>query len=162
MEEQFDAIGWINSNYSCSLDVAELKNVRDFALMWNLFEQVVCDKDYNPNRIKGVIQNKGLKSADFAVFFDYFKNRYVEDGKVNNRFQYLKGSTRNINLSEIEATLTKEEASNDEIIFACITIIFRWRNNLFHGEKPIWYLPTQEENFEVANKLIATFMEKIK
>ena len=41
-------------------------------------------------------------------------------------------------------------------------IIYRYRNNLFHGEKAIASLPMQKDNFINANKfLIAGLLQKL-
>ncbi len=60
----------------------------------------------------------------------------------------------------IEKVLLGKEEDQTAIIKALILIIYRYRNNLFHGEKEIASLPNQQENFDYANNFLMTCLEE--
>ena len=60
----------------------------------------------------------------------------------------------------VEAVLNGNEISPEKVLLAILMIVYRYRNNLFHGEKSIRDLPNQIDNFRNANQLLMVFMEK--
>lgn len=161
MEKQFDSISWINQHLNSRLEREELTSIRDFSLMWNLFENVACGRRFDYIRIKILIADSHLRADDFKNFIQYFRDRYVQDdGSMDSRFFHLRISSNNSPL--VEAVLTGANSDNDDIILAGVVIIYRLRNNLFHGEKAIRELHTQTDNFNTANQFIATFLDRIR
>ena len=62
----------------------------------------------------------------------------------------------------MKRVLTKIETEPKEILKALLYILYRFRNNLFHGEKEVVRLNGQIENFKVANDLLAKVLEIMK
>jgi uncharacterized membrane protein YecN with MAPEG domain len=58
--------------------------------------------------------------------------------------------------------LKGNETSSEKVLLAILIIVFRYRNNLFHGEKSIYKLQNQIDNFRNANQFLMLFMEKWK
>ncbi|MBS4060371.1 MAG: hypothetical protein KG029_08235 [Bacteroidetes bacterium] len=141
----------------------ELESVRNFALLWNLFEGLVCNKDANVGKFSDAVtklqQQGNLNIDDYVAFLQYCTNRYVTNGEANDRFPKLK-LQRNNNPELVEAVLKGDETAPEKVLLALLIIVYRYRNNLFHGEKAIEDLPNQIDNFKNANQLLMIFMER--
>ena len=64
--------------------------------------------------------------------------------------------------SEVERVLQRNETDLKKIVFALVLIIYRYRNNFFHGEKDLRFLEGQKDNFDVANKMIMRLLDLYK
>jgi len=60
----------------------------------------------------------------------------------------------------IDALKKQKSASYQEKSEAIIRIIFRFRNNLLHGEKDVSKLYEQNNNFKYANKFLMLLVDK--
>jgi hypothetical protein len=162
-----DELGWISEFLSMGKQLSgdDIRSVLYFALLWNLFEGLVCHKNAYILRIERAIddlkrRNK-LNIADYDKFLTYFSSRYTENGRVNYRFGRL--NLRETDTSKlVELVLRGDEKSPEEVLLAMLIIVYSYRNNLFHGEKSIYELPEQIENFGYANQLLMLFMENWK
>ena len=56
--------------------------------------------------------------------------------------------------------LAGRETDPTKIFLAMLIIIYRLRSNLFHGEKSVYELPGQVENFRMANQVLMTFLDR--
>lgn len=102
-----------------------------------------------------------LKLDDYDKFLTYFVNRYLEKGKTNDRYKKL--NLRNGDKPKlVESVLNGSETTPEKVLLAILIIVYRYRNNLFHGIKEITDLPNQIENFRHANDLLMMFMGKWK
>jgi hypothetical protein len=168
-QQVFDVFDWLKKYFpSDSIVEEDIPDVLNFCLMWNLFESKVCETltDYSLTRFIDKIDYfiKKLKNIEFLINgnqnnpFSYFEERYVTDGKVNYKFNSLhfKSSDRK---PLVKSVLEKEEEDSCSILLALLIIIYRLRNNLFHGIKPIRELKEQNINFEVANRLLANILD---
>ena len=70
--------------------------------------------------------------------------------------------TNNDDTTSIQRVLLGLTNNSCDIIKAIIMIIYRYRNNLFHGEKAIASLPIQKDNFIYANKFLIACLEAAK
>jgi hypothetical protein len=141
----------------------EIDSVRNFSLLWNLFERLVCHRNASVAALENAVSNlqgqDKLRIDDYNKFLKYFANRYIENGKTNRRFRMLNFQRRN-KRELVEAVLMGNETAPEKILLAILIIVYRYRNNLFHGEKAIRDLPNQIDNFRNANQLLMVFMEK--
>ena len=88
---------------------------------------------------------------------DYFKNRYIVDGATNGRFEHL--NFRNNDRKElVEDVLLGNNIEVSNIVLALTIIVFRYRNNLFHGLKEMQFIDQQKENFENANLILIAIL----
>jgi len=133
-----------------------------FTLLWTLFEAQALDNEGSVRKITSVvneIEPQVIKESWFNEQLHYFMNRYIENGKTNYRFEHLH-LRKNDNPELIELVLLgKTEDIVDQLI-VCLTIVFRFRNNFFHGIKWAYGLQEQFENFEQATRLLKTCLEK--
>ena len=60
----------------------------------------------------------------------------------------------------VQEVLESDNPSKQNIIKALLIIVYRLRNNLFHGKKRLETLNTQIDNFKITNKLLATVIEQ--
>lgn len=158
-------IEWINhyfENKAC-LTRDEIDSVLYFSLIWNIFEGIVCNKNATINSFEKAVNNLQshgkLQLSDFEQFLSYFKVRYTTKGIVNQRFRHLKfrQNDREALVSDVLAGNEKDPVNN---LLAMLIIIYRYRNNLFHGVKSVKTMPGQRDNFRVANQLLMAFLER--
>ena len=140
----------------------EIDSIRNFSLLWNLFERLVCRRNASVPALQNAVSNlqrqDKLKIDDYDKFLKYFANRYIESNKPNLRFRML--NLRSVDKPLVEAVLKGNETAHEKVLLAMLIIIYRYRNNLFHGEKEIRDLPNQIDNFRNANQLLIVFLEK--
>jgi hypothetical protein len=158
---------WIGSFLSLGRKLSgdDIESVRNFSLLWNLFEGLVCNKSASVGALENAVsylqKRNRLKIDDYEKFLKYFSNRYMENGEINHRFGKL--NLRGSDKAElVEAVLKGIETAPEKALLAILIIVYRYRNNLFHGEKSIYDLPNQIDNFRNANQLLMVFMENWK
>lgn len=83
----------------------------------------------------------------FQSSLEYFQHRYLSEGATNHKFDAL-NFRRNDNRELVEAVLlgTVDDASDK--VKALLIVVFRLRNNLFHGLKWAYEMRDQKANFE--------------
>jgi len=134
--------------------------VVDFALLWSFFESRCLDNNANMGRIRYYVRHlpETLGASQVVQdLADYFKARYIENGGYSFRYQRLH-LERSQNPEEVSRMLLGKGDSR-ETLAGCLGIIFRFRNNLFHGEKWEYELQEQQDNFERSTALLRWLME---
>ncbi|SFD43095.1 hypothetical protein [Algibacter pectinivorans] len=150
-------IEWINEKFGTEFTEEQLINVKDFSLLWNIFENLVCGNRCNVNRLDERLNPIEFQIADFQENFEYFQNRYTENGTTNVRFEHL--NFRNGDRKEfVSNVLLGNENVTSAKVLALTIIVFRFRNNLFHGLKDFMQIDQQEENFRNANQVLKTIL----
>ena len=150
-------IEWINNKFGTNFTEEQLKNIKNFSLLWNIFENLVCENNCNVNRLEQRLNTVEFELADFQKNFEYFKNRYTENGTTNIRFENL--NFRNGDRKEFVANvLLGNDNVTSDIVLALTIIIYRYRNNLFHGLKNFMRIDQQEENFRNANQVLKSIL----
>lgn len=138
-----------------------IENILYFSLLWNLFEARVCNKSASIPKIKNAIltlDNQGmLQNFNVHDELNYFVNRYIINGQPNQRFGYLNIAPRDEQL--VIKVLTYQETAPWKVLFGLMIIVYRYRNNLFHGEKSLTDIYAQELNFEKANQLLMRLLD---
>lgn len=151
-------INWINNKYGTNLDSADLEEIKNFTLLWNIFEGTIFQNSFSINRLDTEIQNRNLDFHRFQDIFTYFQRRYVVQGQFTDRFQYLNlRANDRLNLVQ-QVLLGVNQNENDKLLVIGI-IIYRFRNNLFHGLKDFRNLTEQVENFQNANRYLQIILE---
>ena len=156
---------WISNflSFERKLTGDDIENVRNFSILWNLFEGLVCNRNASiialENAVSDMQNRNKLVIDDYNKFLKYFSNRYIENGETNHRFDRL-NLRRGDKPELVEAVLKGNEIAPEKVLLAILIIVYRYRNNLFHGEKSIYDLPNQIDNFKNANQLLMVFMEK--
>ena len=132
------------ANLSCE----ELQAVQEFTLTWTIFEARLLENSATFPRIKKLLETQRIdEGAWFADHFDYFVDRYVDEGTVNFHFNAL-----NFRSDDGEGLVCKTLLGNavdeNEKLISCFAIVHRFRNNLFHGLKWQYELKDQLGNFQ--------------
>lgn len=162
----FDEIAWLNSYFDNKDEIIkeEIEKVLYFSLMWNTFETLACDKFARiptiERKVNDIHSLKKLIYQDFAPYLTYFSERYFVNGDFNQRFENLRVPDDRKEL--VKGVLSGELTDINNIVLALLIIVYRLRNNLFHGEKSVYKLRYQDENFSVANQLLAVFLNLLK
>jgi hypothetical protein len=162
--QTFDVIGWLNgfSQEARDLNSDEINSVMQFSLIWNMFEAQVCNKHASAScflRKSEEWNEKGLlNDKDYTICLEYFKNRYIENGEPNYRFPHLH-LRRNDEPELVKSVLKGEDTSIKNTLAVLLIIIYRYRNNLFHGLKWVHDLHEQANNFNIANQILAKVIE---
>jgi len=172
MIEQYNEIEWLTGflNGAGDLKAEGLDRVKNFLLLWNLFEDAGMQQDANIPKLKVLADYihaiNPLKADEFKPYVDYFSNRYFNpDGKNTYTLDGLKfrpNASDQAAKAEVEAVLTGKEQSPDMILKALLMILYRFRNNLFHGEKQLVNIDGQVDNFIVANSILKVTLSKMK
>jgi len=158
----FDVTDWINSKLGSALDEKAIKSIKDFSLVWNIFEDRACDNDASlPVLEKFIDRISGFLVAAEEIItntYEYFKKKYVDKDKINLKFTFLNLSKTD-NPAFVESTLLAESPSLRDKALMSLIIISRYRNNLYHALKDMTQIHEQKENFRIANRFLATVLE---
>ncbi len=134
---------WIEDN--------TIKIIWEFAILWNYFEFNYCNKNCSVSKINSL--DIYYNEEDLDDIFNYFKDRYIVNGEINNRFNKL---NFNDNLKKhIKDNLLQWKNK----ITTILHIIYRFRNNMFHWEKDIRFINEQKENFKRVNKFLYSIIK---
>ena len=146
----------------------DIESVLNFSLFWNLFEGQVFDEDKSADiniRLcaQSLVQESPNIPSTFAPYLEYFRNRYVSNGSTNPSYDNLQWEGSHgagmRGKTSTACVLKGEVTSSEEIIKALLWIVYRLRNNLFHGIKKLQSIRGQRENFETANQIIRRVLE---
>lgn len=139
------------------LSPEELVAIQRFTLLWTLFEAQALGTQASAERIVDMSsrweRESHLDVRWYEPGFQYFKARYIEEGRTNGRFERLHfndGRWRDLTLS----TLCGWNDAPSNRLSASLLIVHRLRNNFFHGTKWAYELKGQQENFEHASQLL--------
>jgi hypothetical protein len=161
----FDAELWFkeNSRNAPSLKQETIKVVAGFTLLWNLFEDCICDNYAKLRAFKNIISNleylpKLEKSINESLSF--YQNRYVEGQNTNYLFEELYFQEREENWKEhVKAVLKGEIAGIYDKTLALLLVAYRIRNNLFHGLKSVESWDDQAKNISEASRILSIVIE---
>lgn len=159
-----NAIAWLERHAIgfSGLHNEERTLLMHFTFLWSLFEGEVLNSAASVNTIKQAVQRwnqAGLLSPQtFAAAVGYFRERYYADGTFTYRFYHLH-LERSGNPQIVRNVLSGQDSAPDSVISALLIIVYRYRNNLFHGEKWTYQLQEQEHNFSRANEVLMRAVE---
>ncbi|MQW61595.1 hypothetical protein GHK33_02455 [Sinorhizobium meliloti] len=146
-----------------ALPEPDRRAIFDFAFLWSLFESQVMGNFAQAGRIRAKVDEwAGAGNLDAGLYdaeLVYFRNRYFADGKLTYHFDFL--FLRNSDHPELVKAVL-EGANNDprDRMLALLMIVWRLRNNLFHGAKWAYELRDQRENFTHANSILMRILDR--
>lgn len=147
------------------LDEQDISSIQKFTFLWSYFEFKLLGTNASPKKISDLVESwysEGkLDNKIWTHALDYFKNRYIDDGKTNYRFEALLLRSRD-NPKLVEEVLLGNEKHPVKCFVATLTIIYRFRNNLFHGMKWQYNIQDQRENFDASSCLIGECISQYK
>ena len=153
-------INWINSKFGLTLSEYDLINVKNFSLIWNIFDRHVCNSSFSIARIEQKYSKIVFDSKEMEIFFEYFQKRYINDiGFTNNLFDKLM-LRRNDRPQFVQDVLLGRITDLNSKVLVITIIIYRYRNNFFHGLKDYSKIDKQDKNFEIANEFLKTIINK--
>ena len=145
-----------------NLAVEERQAIVDFSLLWSLFEARILNNSGNARTIRDTVhrwhENGALRVDAYDAELAYFKQRYF----ANNEFTYHFAHLHLRPGDQIPLVRSVIGGGNDDEaarVATVLIIIFRYRNNLFHGMKWAYELADQLENFTNANSALMTALE---
>jgi hypothetical protein len=140
-----------------ALPEAGREALSSFVFLWSLLEGRALGTRASPAklvehaRIWG--EYGGLPTPAVTSALNYFRDRYLTEGAPNGQFHSL-AFRSNDGRADVEAALTGRDEGPVEQTAAVLLIIYRLRNNLFHGLKWAVGLHDQQDNFEHANRVL--------
>lgn len=172
MIKPIDELQWIMDFFGNGVDlnIDGIDRVRNFSLLWNIFETYACNKNADINKISTAVdminERQPIDAGLFPEHIDYFSKRYFnEDLSPKEIFEGLKfrqGETDQYAKQMVTETLTGVTESPSENLKSLLFILYRFRNNLFHGEKKVVRLNGQIDNFIVANDILTKVLTIMK
>jgi hypothetical protein len=157
--------GWLEAHapgYD-ALTADERKAIKDFALLWSLFEAYALDEKGSANKIistVATIEASGrLNIAPFAAQIAYFFHRYHDGVDFTEHYGHL-NIRKNDNPTLIKQVLRMQVTDDRNVLSVLLIIIYRLRNNLFHGPKWGYGIAGQLDNFRNANAALMTYLER--
>jgi hypothetical protein len=143
------------------LSNGERSAVAGFSIVWSVFEARALSTNANATAIVRFVDENVASFGSAEPFGDalaYFRQRYVSEGQTNHKFESLH-FRRNDRRELVEAVLLGHEATATEIVTALLIIVFRLRNNLFHGIKWAYEMRDQQRNFENAIAVLTRVLD---
>ncbi len=134
-----------------------------FSFLWSLFEAQLQGGFAKANTIRDMVDNwvnvGVLNTGPFTGELAYFRHRYFADGKLTGHFPHLNlrpGDSPQIVQAVIEGV---SDTPRDQML-ALLMIVWRLRNNLFHGAKWAYKLRDQLDNFTHANRVLMHVLDQ--
>lgn len=146
-----------------NLSPEEHEALQRFTLLWTLFEAQVLGSNASAKKISEKVERiepEIIRGGWFAEHLAYFSNRYVDDNNMTYRFEHLH-LRNNDNPDLVRAVLTGENVDPASQLIGCLIIVYRFRNNFFHGTKWAYGLQEQLDNFTHSACLLRKFLEKV-
>ena len=144
------------------LSEKEIREIKTFSIIWSLFEGRCLNFSASANAIEELIialeEMNLLEFNDFLQYLEYFSDRYISDGKVNSKFNNLH-LRKNDKPDLVRSVLLRETEKTSTIVTALVIIVYRYRNNFFHGIKWEYGFEDQLSNFQQSNNLLLRIIE---
>lgn len=145
------------------LSSEEKAAIADFVLLWSLLEARILNTNGSAATICAAVEGwrdaGTLDPAPFDDAFAYFRDRYFKAGQFTYHFDHLhlRAADREPLVRAVIAGADNDPANR---LIAILIIVFRYRNNLFHGLKWQHQLQGQFDNFTTANKVLMRVLDQ--
>lgn len=155
---------WLNAYAPGYRDLtrADRRAIMVFSFLWSLFEARTMDNSANPKRIRRCIADWAALGTLQAERYDeelaYFRARYRVDAALTAHFPRL-NLRPNDYPKLVEAVICNASDDPQHRMLALLIIIWRLRNNLFHGSKWAYGFTDQRKNFIHANAVLVRILE---
>lgn len=164
----FNATEWIAANTTGGTNLTDEanKSVASFTTMWNFFESTLCDNRASIAAFQRAIQHYQSARASQSAMqslqdcLSFWQFRYQSPDGFNDYFEslYFRPNDRR---DHVEGVLSGRLATDGDKLLALMIIIYRLRNNLFHGLKTLEMLNHQVQNLNTASRCLAAILELI-
>lgn len=159
-----NTIQWLEINAAgfAELSQEERSAPMHFSLLWSYFEAEALGTNGSSNRIETWLRSLydcgKLDTERFACALTYFKERYFCNGQFTQSFHSL-GLRENDKLDLVTNVISGRNVVPIDGVVALFIVIYRFRNNYFHGPKWAYHLQDQLTNFKSANESIMTIID---
>src|ERR1700733_3837846 len=133
----------------------ERQTISDFSLLWSLFEFKLLDTRGSAKKIcekvdtwQAANEIENLSKPEL----EYFRARYMHDGDFSYHFGHL-NFQKSDKIQLVKSVLKNQEVNGSDSLKACLVIVYRYRNNLFHGPKWAYGIKDQQDNLGAANSI---------
>lgn len=145
----------LNCNETVTVFKRKRSFIFNFAMIWNLFEDRCMGNFARISEVNNFIESLiSIDNLEVNAIFDYFKDRYKVVDNIYNIESLLWRSNENTYRDFVIEKFRNTQCSHQDKIQAVLYIIFRLRNNLFHGEKNIAIINEQKRTFVLVNKFL--------
>lgn len=155
----FDPLSWINERFRTNLKTESHIQVLSFSIIWNIFERELCDSKFSMEKFREKLEKTDLSpiANETEEMLVVFRDRYLDDGTTNKIFDTLFLEDKAGAL--VRRVLLKSDEDSLSKVLCVVTIVRRFRNNLFHGLKRVEDISFQENLFEMHNRYLAKLIE---
>ena len=163
--QAFDATLWITENMlgGTELRPETTTAVANFTMMWNLFEGVVCGNHANVRKFETLaarlaeapIVEDDLTALDDCLAFWSFRYRNPEGFSARFAGLHFRPNDRR---EVVEGVLLGTRGGLNDKLLSLMVIVYRLRNNLFHGLKTIDMLNNQVQNLDTASHCLGALV----
>jgi len=159
-----NVIDWLSANTPgfANLPVPDRDAMMQFSLLWGLFEDQALNHEASAGALAAFVQRcvaaGTFRPEVFAAPLAYFQQRYFHEGVPTPHLDHLhlrQGDQPGL----VRAVLSGQEQNPHSHAIACLIVVYRFRNNLFHGLKWVYQLQDQLENFTHANDVLMRSLE---
>lgn len=131
----------------------------EFLLLWSIYESKYFNSEYSNTTLKQYITEGKISIIDVGNPLRYLTERYLDsEENVNQTFEKLHFRRGDYPI-EIRRTLERG-GTHQEITLAILVIIYRLRNNLFHGIKEVAIFNMQKDNFRMASAVLTEIISR--
>jgi len=112
------------------------ETAKRFLIAWSIFESKCFDGfvkvESFDNYVQKIVSSTVIDCKSFTDILAHFHSRY-QDVKLYNNLMHKQKSNK------LQKILTKDISNLklDEVIFFLVFVVYRYRNNIFHGNKGV-------------------------
>jgi len=136
--------------------------ISEFSLLWSYFEAKLLNESASAKAILDLAREmEAAGQIDEEMLeqpINYFRKRYVAGGKFTPHHHHLH-LRANDYPAMVEDMLFARNQSKADLLASALVIVYRYRNNLFHGPKWAYGIRGQSENFSTAISLMMRILE---
>ncbi len=134
-----------------------------FSFLWSLFEAQLMENNANAKKISDAVDRWEAAGSLAADLYDgdiaYFRDRYFQNGDFTYHFGHLNLRKSDMPVLVGDVISGTNEAARDRVL-TVLLVVWRFRNNLFHGAKWTYWLGGQLDNFNHANAVLMRVLER--
>lgn len=134
------------------------EDVSGFLIIWTLFEQKHFDGFVRYNKLETYAKNNSeiiRDNGNLKEIFNYFFSRYKNSEPFSNLIHEY-------TYKEIENLLKEDDVSDEKKLFFLIFVVYRYRNNIFHGVKGVQSWTKFEEQIKKCISIMIECIDKSK
>lgn len=141
-----------------NLEPKELKVLKDFVLLWSIFEADFCNNDSCILNVEQEINALQFKKSKFEVFYTYLKNRYSSNSILFDWLEFRRNDRKDF-VKENLLSKNFETINEKDLILILYIIVYKFRNNYFHWLKAKYNFYNQYDNFRYANMFLVKLIK---